>query len=627
MAIIEQQQQQKQQQQHQQRQIPRALLLGRPSPSKMTNSGKNKQTPDVVACVDSSTIMRLTNIAVPTNLDVLCGRGVATNRHIGNESFRALVKCHKETYVCSTKAAKMKMSRFIVQTIRAQRGRFLERDDSGLWMDIGDKKAIEKTSQALRDGAAPLRRLIAANAEKNKLCDIKSEDNTINIITKDPSNSINTKNTKKRDVCSTTKKAKLERKVTVDEKIERTVKVVGLNNVAKKDLVKKRKKRITKKTVVHKSKLDVPRLAPKMVSTDSCSPGFALEPLIAPKLTMPHRTITSIPTPLPQQQSFTNTAALIAAPISPSPNMKPKIGDNNSPFSPISPLLFSPDLAPHIVERNTGWNSSQKSLNETYDNDGAGHHHNRISPKTQPRARGSMYDYDCGIISPSSTMVPPPPSPRSAITSSLHNQLSVGVQLPENHHSSPCQPQNNRIPHHPHHHHISFPYAQSPAYLLMPMTQCPLSDREQQQQQQQHQQYQQQHHVVHDSHIATDVKLLPIRSSCLSHIQSSYAFYNDENRGGGENTKPDVVSSTPRPNRVESSFEEDISRSSSDDIDEMVDEFDDMAPLPYRSEDECSDWETEDKSSDDNSLGWDFPNGHHLKNRYLMNLIQSPLLE
>jgi len=32
----------------------------------------------------------LANIAKPTNLDVLCGRGVARNRHVGNENFRAV---------------------------------------------------------------------------------------------------------------------------------------------------------------------------------------------------------------------------------------------------------------------------------------------------------------------------------------------------------------------------------------------------------------------------------------------------------------------------------------------------------------------------------------------------------
>lgn len=43
-------------------------------------------------------------------------------------------------------------------------GRFLEKDpDSGLYADIGDKKAIEKTSQALRDGAASLRKELSAD--------------------------------------------------------------------------------------------------------------------------------------------------------------------------------------------------------------------------------------------------------------------------------------------------------------------------------------------------------------------------------------------------------------------------------------------------------------------------------
>ena len=31
----------------------------------------------------------------PTNNDVLCGRGVTTNRHTGNENFRSLVNCNK----------------------------------------------------------------------------------------------------------------------------------------------------------------------------------------------------------------------------------------------------------------------------------------------------------------------------------------------------------------------------------------------------------------------------------------------------------------------------------------------------------------------------------------------------
>jgi hypothetical protein len=58
----------------------------------------------------------------------------------------------------------MAISRSIVEAVRARKppGRFLEKDvDNGLWYDIGDKKAIEKTSQALRDGAASLRKQLS----------------------------------------------------------------------------------------------------------------------------------------------------------------------------------------------------------------------------------------------------------------------------------------------------------------------------------------------------------------------------------------------------------------------------------------------------------------------------------
>jgi len=106
----------------------------------------------------------LSGIDKPHDNDVLCGRGVTTNRHPGNESFRSLVNCNKELYVTSTKKQKMKISRSIVEAVRSLEppGRFLEKDQSsGKWFDIGDKKAVEKTSQALRDGAAGLRKQLS----------------------------------------------------------------------------------------------------------------------------------------------------------------------------------------------------------------------------------------------------------------------------------------------------------------------------------------------------------------------------------------------------------------------------------------------------------------------------------
>jgi hypothetical protein len=58
----------------------------------------------------------------------------------------------------------MGISRSIVQAVRSldPPGRFLDKDPlTGLWHDIGHKKAVEKTSQALRDGAAMLRKQLS----------------------------------------------------------------------------------------------------------------------------------------------------------------------------------------------------------------------------------------------------------------------------------------------------------------------------------------------------------------------------------------------------------------------------------------------------------------------------------
>ena len=60
----------------------------------------------------------------------------------------------------------MAISRSIVEAVRSLNppGRFLDKDPStGLWSDIGHKRAVEKTSQALRDGAATLRKQLSAD--------------------------------------------------------------------------------------------------------------------------------------------------------------------------------------------------------------------------------------------------------------------------------------------------------------------------------------------------------------------------------------------------------------------------------------------------------------------------------
>jgi len=66
-------------------------------------------------------------------------------------------------YVTCKKTDKIKISKGIVSAIRSQNppGRFLEKDSkTKLWNDIGDKRAVEKTSQALREGQPSVRKQI-----------------------------------------------------------------------------------------------------------------------------------------------------------------------------------------------------------------------------------------------------------------------------------------------------------------------------------------------------------------------------------------------------------------------------------------------------------------------------------
>jgi hypothetical protein len=83
-----------------------------------------------------------------------CGRGGLTNHHKGNKRFRDVVALHRPDYVRAPKIQKPSVARVIVRAIRNgdPPGRFLRKDEkTGKWVDIGDKKAAEKTSQALRE--------------------------------------------------------------------------------------------------------------------------------------------------------------------------------------------------------------------------------------------------------------------------------------------------------------------------------------------------------------------------------------------------------------------------------------------------------------------------------------------
>lgn len=101
--------------------------------------------------------------------DVLCGRGGGTNVHPGNRRFRDLINANRRAYLKARKNDKPAISRSIVRTIREMDGRFLKKDEKkGLWFEIGDDGAREKTSQALRQRAPEMRKILFDDEQRHQ---------------------------------------------------------------------------------------------------------------------------------------------------------------------------------------------------------------------------------------------------------------------------------------------------------------------------------------------------------------------------------------------------------------------------------------------------------------------------
>lgn len=83
-----------------------------------------------------------------------------TNHHSGNKRYRKMVEDRKIDYVNSKRLDKPLVALDIIRVWRNQDppGRFLKMDEkTKKWNDVGDKKAREKTSQALREKAPLIR--------------------------------------------------------------------------------------------------------------------------------------------------------------------------------------------------------------------------------------------------------------------------------------------------------------------------------------------------------------------------------------------------------------------------------------------------------------------------------------
>jgi hypothetical protein len=103
----------------------------------------------------------------PQENDVLLGRGGGTNNHSGNVAFRSIVARHQAEYLQAKKKDKVTIARRIVGLVHKNGGKFLRKNTtSGEWEEVAEKKATEKTSQALREGL-DVRRKVGSDKKKS----------------------------------------------------------------------------------------------------------------------------------------------------------------------------------------------------------------------------------------------------------------------------------------------------------------------------------------------------------------------------------------------------------------------------------------------------------------------------
>ena len=132
------------------------------------DNNDNKKDPEVIL------------IASPRQMDVCCGRGGGVNSHPGNIMYRRVVEYNKPIYRHVPKRHRMLVSQSIVQAILNHGGRFLQQREAqeedaatsggvtedgvtttpathssttAAWEEISFRRAVQKTSQALRERA------------------------------------------------------------------------------------------------------------------------------------------------------------------------------------------------------------------------------------------------------------------------------------------------------------------------------------------------------------------------------------------------------------------------------------------------------------------------------------------
>eukprot|EP00977_Amphora_coffeiformis_P006148 scaffold1328_cov162-Amphora_coffeaeformis.AAC.11 len=133
-----------------------------PSAKTISSCSENESTHGDSPLHTSAALTESADVLEPSDRDVLCGRGGFINKHTGNIVYRKVVDYNKAIYKQVPKRHRILVSQSIVQTIEKHGGRFLQLvggqpvggQSHQVWKCIQFRRAVQKTSQALREPSA-----------------------------------------------------------------------------------------------------------------------------------------------------------------------------------------------------------------------------------------------------------------------------------------------------------------------------------------------------------------------------------------------------------------------------------------------------------------------------------------
>jgi hypothetical protein len=93
---------------------------------------------------------------MPSDVDVLCGRGVIPFQHTGNQKLRQVIADKLESYnLCQSRQGRTTIIRDTIDHFHRSGGLFLKADAAGQWYDGGLEAAKSRVSTAFRDARVP----------------------------------------------------------------------------------------------------------------------------------------------------------------------------------------------------------------------------------------------------------------------------------------------------------------------------------------------------------------------------------------------------------------------------------------------------------------------------------------